>query len=220
MKIDNILASPELEFPSCDRLDNVIGSGLTNGRKFFPEGINLVKGQEYQYIVDLACGNGYFLSLASKSHPNSKLIASDLSEISTKETQDNFKDWGIRDLEDIITCDAKRIHEWSRKIYSKDSKILICMWYLVHEISESKSETIVDFFVDINKSLPNAEILMGEIVKYSPDEMNRNHNLAVAALERTTAFDLQNSAQTSALYAMLGQFGMNMFTKYLQNKES
>jgi hypothetical protein len=52
----------------------------------------------------------------------------------------------------------------------------------------------------------------------SQNEMNRNHNLAVAALERTTAFDLQNSAQTSALYAMLGQFGMNMFTKYIQNK--
>ncbi len=52
----------------------------------------------------------------------------------------------------------------------------------------------------------------------SENEMNRNHNLAVAALERTTAFDLQNSAQTSALYAMLGQFGMNMFTKYIQNK--
>ena len=51
----------------------------------------------------------------------------------------------------------------------------------------------------------------------SENEMNRNHNLAVAALERTTAFDLQNSAQTSALYAMLGQFGMNIFTKFIQN---
>jgi len=49
----------------------------------------------------------------------------------------------------------------------------------------------------------------------SQNEMNRNHNLAVAALERTTAFDLQNSAQTSALYAMLGQFGMNIFTKFI-----
>ena len=50
------------------------------------------------------------------------------------------------------------------------------------------------------------------------NEMNRNHNLAVAALERSTAFDLQNSAQTSALYGMLGQFGMNIFTKYIENK--
>ena len=53
----------------------------------------------------------------------------------------------------------------------------------------------------------------------SQNEMNRNHNLAVAALERTTAFDLQNSAQTSALYAMLGQFGMNIFTKFINQQE-
>ena len=53
----------------------------------------------------------------------------------------------------------------------------------------------------------------------SENEANRNHNLAVAALERTTAFDLQNSAQTSALYAMLGSFGMNIFSKYV-NKQT
>jgi len=40
---------------------------------------------------------------------------------------------------------------------------------------------------------------------------NRDHNMAIAALERTTAFDLQNSAQKSALYALLGQFGMEAF---------
>ena len=50
----------------------------------------------------------------------------------------------------------------------------------------------------------------------SQNEQNRNHNLAVAALERSTAFDLQSSAQTSALYAMLGSFGMSMFSKYVK----
>jgi hypothetical protein len=35
--------------------------------------------------------------------------------------------------------------------------------------------------------------------------------MAIAALERTTAFDLQNSAQKAALYALLGQFGMEAF---------
>ena len=45
----------------------------------------------------------------------------------------------------------------------------------------------------------------------SENETNRNHNLAIAALERTTTFDLQNSAQKSALYAMLGAFGMKIF---------
>jgi len=45
----------------------------------------------------------------------------------------------------------------------------------------------------------------------SQNVSNRNHNMAIAALERTTAFDLQNSAQKAALYGLLGQFGMEVF---------
>ena len=48
----------------------------------------------------------------------------------------------------------------------------------------------------------------------SQNENNRNHNLAIAALERTTSLDLQNNAQKQALYGMLGQFGMSVFSKY------
>ena len=43
---------------------------------------------------------------------------------------------------------------------------------------------------------------------------NRDHNMAIAALERTTAFDLQNSAQKAALYALMGQFGMEAFANW------
>ena len=45
----------------------------------------------------------------------------------------------------------------------------------------------------------------------SQNVANRDHNMAIAALERTTAFDLQNSAQKAALYGLLGQFGMEVF---------
>ena len=45
----------------------------------------------------------------------------------------------------------------------------------------------------------------------SQNTSNRDHNLAIAALERTTSFDLQNSAQKASLYALLGQFGMEAF---------
>jgi hypothetical protein len=45
----------------------------------------------------------------------------------------------------------------------------------------------------------------------SQNTANRDHNLAIAALERTTSFDLQNSAQKASLYALLGQFGMEAF---------
>ena len=48
----------------------------------------------------------------------------------------------------------------------------------------------------------------------SQNDLNRNHNLAIAALERTTAFDLQNEAQKAALYGLLGQFGMEIFSEF------
>jgi len=48
----------------------------------------------------------------------------------------------------------------------------------------------------------------------SENETNRNHNLAIAALERTTSLDIQNNAQKAALYGMLGQFGMQVFSKF------
>jgi len=47
----------------------------------------------------------------------------------------------------------------------------------------------------------------------SQNDLNRNHNLAIAALERSTAFDLQNEAQKAALYGLLGQFGMEIFAE-------
>jgi len=46
------------------------------------------------------------------------------------------------------------------------------------------------------------------------NEANRNHNLAIAALERTTSLDLQSNAQKQALYGLLGQFGMQVFSKF------
>jgi hypothetical protein len=49
---------------------------------------------------------------------------------------------------------------------------------------------------------------------------NRDHNMAIAALERTTAFDLQNSAQKAALYGLLGQFGMEAFNQIGKSKKT
>ena len=40
----------------------------------------------------------------------------------------------------------------------------------------------------------------------------RNHNIAIAALERSTAFDLQDSAAKNQMYQMLGKFGIALIT--------
>ncbi len=49
----------------------------------------------------------------------------------------------------------------------------------------------------------------------SQNEANRNHNMGIAALERSTAFELQDEASKQALYGLLGQFGMKLFEKYI-----
>jgi hypothetical protein len=45
----------------------------------------------------------------------------------------------------------------------------------------------------------------------SENEQNRNHNLAMAALERSAAVDLQDKASKDAMYQMIGKFGFDLF---------
>ena len=44
----------------------------------------------------------------------------------------------------------------------------------------------------------------------SQNAENRNHNLAMAALERSTTVDLQNKASKDAMYQMIGKFGFDL----------
>ena len=45
----------------------------------------------------------------------------------------------------------------------------------------------------------------------SENEQNRNHNMAMAALERSSALDLQDKASKDAMYQMIGKFGFDLF---------
>ena len=45
----------------------------------------------------------------------------------------------------------------------------------------------------------------------SENEQNRNHNMAMAALERSAAVDLQDQASKDAMYQMIGKFGFDLF---------
>ena len=46
----------------------------------------------------------------------------------------------------------------------------------------------------------------------SENEQNRNHNLAMAALERSTAVDLQDQASKDSMYQMIGKFGFDFLS--------
>ena len=45
----------------------------------------------------------------------------------------------------------------------------------------------------------------------SENSENRNHNLAMAALERSAAVDLQDQSSKDAMYQMIGKFGFDLF---------
>ena len=46
----------------------------------------------------------------------------------------------------------------------------------------------------------------------SENNQNRNHNLAMAALERSTAVDLQDQASKDSMYQMIGKFGFDFLS--------
>ena len=47
----------------------------------------------------------------------------------------------------------------------------------------------------------------------SQNDQNRNHNLAMAALERSTAVDLQDQSSKDSMYQMIGKFGFDFLSK-------
>ena len=90
--VDSLIFSNNFPFPKCDRLDNVIGSGLTNGRKFFPAGIEAINHLNVSVIADLCCGNGEFIRQVHQKFPDVTAFAGDLSEVAINETIRNLSD--------------------------------------------------------------------------------------------------------------------------------
>ena len=178
-KLEPLLFDPNhQELPTCNRQENVIGSGQANGRKFFPEAIEMIKKIKPSFVADIGCGDGVFLSKAMSELPDINVVASDISKISIKSTKRNLKKKFPEIKIKTILSDATDVEKWAKLIsdYTKDIKgsLVISMWYLVHEISQNKEEIVIDFFKKINQFCPKAEIIVGEIVNI-PEETSRNY---------------------------------------------
>jgi len=180
---DKILKDKSLK-PSCDRKENVIGSGLTNGKKFFPVAIDEIKKKNYDLIVDIGCGNGEFLKKCSEINPHSKYIAVDLSNKALKEAKIKLKKNNSRLDVKYFKCNGSDVEKWSALLNKetqriKNPKILITMWYLIHEISNNKIETVIKYLNDINRKIPNVEIIIGEILKIDPTKLFYGKNTSI-----------------------------------------
>ena len=119
----------------CDRIENVIGSGNTNNRKFFPFVKSFVKKKNYDLVFDLGCGNGFFLNEIKKINSKIKVCGSDLSQKALGEAK---KKLGKNTK--FYKCDAHKVSKWARwlsRIFKdlENKKLLITIWFIIHEIS-------------------------------------------------------------------------------------
>lgn len=177
--LEKSLSNRNLNTLNCDRLENVIGSGQTNGRKYFPEAINMISKSNYDVVIDVACGDGNFLEKINTVFPNASLYALDISKIAVEKTSKNLKNKNIK-INKII-CDGNDVNTWKNSIQKNDKNktTLISMWYFLHEISKANQKNIIKFLNNIKKSFPNAHLLIGEIYKIKDNILSKNRHSSI-----------------------------------------
>jgi hypothetical protein len=53
------------------------------------------------------------------------------------------------------------------------------MWFVGHEFSQGKPERIVEFFAELYRYFPRAEVMLGEINKISPRDFAQDYELSI-----------------------------------------
>ena len=177
--LENVLFDKNYrETPKVDRAENIIGSGQTNSRKYFPSAIEMLKKEgNVHKVIDVGSGNGAFLKLILENFPNCNVVGVDISEKATEETKKNlkisFKEANVK----TILSDGRNASYWLPKSIEddeKDKKIVITMWYLIHEISKKDPNEIINYLKEIYKSFPYAGIIIGEITAFPSSVLREN----------------------------------------------
>ena len=166
--------------PQCDRLENVIGSGLTNGRKFFPEALKMLDKTDIGTIIDIGCGDGYFLSKIIENFNVVDVVPVDLSQIALDQSVKNINSLTVECDICPILSDAFDVELWSSKLpnhyVKKNKEIVISVWYVVHELSQGSVDRVVDFFNKIYENMPSAQLIIGEITRIDDKLLSYNRH--------------------------------------------
>lgn len=149
-----------------ERLENVIGSGKTHLR-YFPPAISFLKRKiNFDVIADIGCGDGQFLSAFLRGMPDKKVVGIDISKLSTEATYKNLKEQYPQEEVTVVCSDALDIKKWREEVLrvAGTGKIVISMWFLLHEISKNKPDSLVEFFRQIHELFPATAVVVGEVV--------------------------------------------------------
>ena len=180
--LDELLFEPNKNIAHCDRRDNVIGSGITNSRKFFPAGLEFIKNKKIDVAIDLCCGDGSYLIKLAEEHSEATIIASDLSSIAINEAMNNFNKLIPNAQSDFVETDALEIDNWVKVVKKNQTSngiTVISMWYLIHEFSDHNIDKVATYLSKIHDQLHNAHIIIGEIVSHSPSVLSVNYRKSI-----------------------------------------
>ena len=89
---------------------------------------------DFDIIHDLGCGEGKFLNEVKKKFKKKILTGSDISKISVQNAKKKYPFLN----KNIIQSDAQKINKWGNwliKRYNINKKILLSMWFIIHEFS-------------------------------------------------------------------------------------
>lgn len=174
---EDLLKDSAKDCSAIDRLENVVGSGLTHQRYFLPAISFLKRRVQFELLADIGCGNGYFLKEALKAIPVKCAVGVDLSQVSVSVTENNLKK-EFPDREVTVICsDAMEVKNWGGRLkqMAGDRKIALSMWFLIHEISRSEPQRIIDFFKTIHGYFPQSSIVLGELVRHPEEILAKEH---------------------------------------------
>lgn len=164
-----------------NRLENVVGSGTTHQRYFFPAVSFLKRKINFDIIVDIGCGNGSFLKEALKGLADKRAVGIDLSEISVNVTGENLKkEYPGREIT-MICSDAFDLDNWGNKLkrIAGEDQLVISMWFLIHEISQNDPNIIIKYLKDIYSLFPKAKIMIGELVRHSENILSEQRTKSI-----------------------------------------
>jgi len=174
----DLIQNPSTEVKcKVERLENVIGSGKTHLR-YFPPVISFLKRKiDFDVIADIGCGDGQFLSTFLMGVPDKKVVGIDISKLSTETTYKNLREQYPQQEVTVVCSDALDVKKWSKEVLrvAGTKKVVISMWFLLHEISKNKPDNLVDFFCQIHKLFPTTPIVVGEVVCQGDNILSKNN---------------------------------------------
>ena len=179
LNLGNILQNKK-KLDSCkvDRNENILGSGLTHLRYFF-QPINYCNSKiDYNSLIDLGCGNGHFINEVLKRKRNIKVVGIDLSNDSVKTCSRNISKYIKKNKFKVFKADISKVKLWKSKIskFLKNTKPLISLWFMLHEISNHKVKNLKKFLIKIYNSFPRSSLVIGEIVRLDDKTLKEIYN--------------------------------------------